>query len=383
MSASPGLAWPAGAALGQTNRTDLAFEIIGADRLGEWPSNTRVLRGTVFQSREFIDLWLSTIGAAIGASFHGVIVRDGEGRALLWLPLVVKRRRGIRRLGFPDRGVSDTNGPILADGVSLSPEAFAGLWPAILRALPPVDVVDLRKMPGLIGDAINPLCGLPSVSYGSMGHVLDLSTIDAGGPKATSDHVSHMARMEQGRRRMARELGPVQFEVAGDGPTTARFATALFAFKSAQYQRTYGFDAFDEPGRRAFYESALARPGLALVAAETCGPDVTAAALCFLSADSLTYVLPAYDADRYARFSPGARLLADLIGWSQQSGYRIFDLGEGAMPYKDRWVTSRVALHSHVCARSALGSAYLLAQGAMRHPRVRGWLARVRQWRGG
>ncbi|WP_204314591.1 hypothetical protein, partial [Stenotrophomonas maltophilia] len=78
----------------------------------------------------------------------GVIITLADGTPVLYLPLAVETQFGLAVLRFMDGGVAAVNAPILAGDMDLAPGALLALWPQVLRALPPVDAVDLGKIPG-------------------------------------------------------------------------------------------------------------------------------------------------------------------------------------------------------------------------------------------
>ena len=82
----------------------------------------------VFQSREFLGIWLNTIGKAGRIEPYLVVVKDGDGRPILYLPFVIETKFNIRLLRFMDCGVADYNAPIVAAGMALSRQEFNALW---------------------------------------------------------------------------------------------------------------------------------------------------------------------------------------------------------------------------------------------------------------
>src|SRR5579883_1481952 len=135
-------------------------QISGPDRLAavEWPTidDSRDLRMYVFQSRDFLQVWLDTIGRAAHIDGYLVIVKDGEGKPVLFLPLAIETKFNTRLLRFMDSGVADYNAPILVPGLCLSRPAFHALWSEILALLPAVDAIDLKKIAAHVCGMRNP-----------------------------------------------------------------------------------------------------------------------------------------------------------------------------------------------------------------------------------
>ena len=78
---------------GRPARTSFKVELYDSGNLAaaNWPSLAagRDLKMYVFQSREFLEIWLNTIGKAGRIKPHLVVIKDGEGRPLLYLPFAI------------------------------------------------------------------------------------------------------------------------------------------------------------------------------------------------------------------------------------------------------------------------------------------------------
>ena len=85
----------------------------------------------VYQSREFLDVWMASIGKARRARCFLVVVRDGGNNPVLYLPLAIETRFGGRILRFMDAGVADFNAPILVAGAELTRGEFLTIWTEI------------------------------------------------------------------------------------------------------------------------------------------------------------------------------------------------------------------------------------------------------------
>ena len=154
---------------GRPARTSFNVELYDGRNLAaaDWPSLADSgdpkthLKMYVFQSHEFLQVWLNTIGKAGRIEPYFVVVKNAEGRPVLYLPLAIETQFNIRLLRFMDCGVADYNAPIVAAGTTLSPQEFNALG-ATLALLPSFDVIDLKKMASDIRD-LNPLTYLDCV----------------------------------------------------------------------------------------------------------------------------------------------------------------------------------------------------------------------------
>jgi CelD/BcsL family acetyltransferase involved in cellulose biosynthesis len=369
---------------GRPARTSFKVELYDSGNFAAagWPSladsgdlKMRDLKMYVFQSREFLQIWLNTIGKAGRVEPHLVVVKDGNGRPILYLPLVIETKFNIRLLRFMDCGVADYNAPVVAAGIALSRQEFNALWSEVLALLPGFDVIDLKKMAGDISGTVNPLTYLDCAPFSDSGHSIALT-----GPEKARPSPS-LIRLRRRLKRAHQELskiGELEY-VVNPAPARAQAVMQkLFELKRRKYAQTDVPDFLDAPGVADFYGEALSPRWigkLGHLSALTIGGTVIAAHLGFVGRDRFYYIFPAHDAD-YGRYRPGYLLLEHLIDQSIKEGRDIFDLGVGDAPYKMTWETHNLRLYSHVRAMSAAGRVYLQMRRVRRFIKAGG----VRTW---
>lgn len=350
----PETGWPNSFSVAVLDGTDLGGE--------RWPSinDSSGLAMYVYQSREFLEVWMRTIGRARQAHPYLVTVSDYDGRPIFLVPLAVERKFNVSLLRFMDGGVTDFNAPVLAARHGLTSNEFAIAWAAILAQLPRVDAIDLQKMPPHVAGRPNPLIYLDCTHYHSNGYAIDLAGL--------TSQVHARSSVTRLRKKLSRSLqrlesiGPTRCFRNPRGADASRTIERLFGLKRDQYLRTFGYDAFTLPGFDQFYREMTA-PGqlgrISHLSALTCGDQVVSAHLGFVGRGRFHYVLPAYDV-RFKSLGPGQLLLDHLITMAgTEADYTVFDLGEGDASYKLKWATHRVPLSQHERAMTAVGRLYL------------------------
>ncbi len=126
----------------------------------------------VYQSREFLDVWMNTIGSAGRIECYFVVVRDHDAEPVLYLPLAIETKFNIRFLRFMDCGVADYNAPVVCARRKLTRQEFDAIWTEVLALLPSFDVVDLKKIASDISGVFNPLAYLDCSQHRESGHLL-------------------------------------------------------------------------------------------------------------------------------------------------------------------------------------------------------------------
>jgi CelD/BcsL family acetyltransferase involved in cellulose biosynthesis len=359
-------------------RIPFKVELFADPATADWPSlaDARDLKMYVFQSREFLDVWLGTIGKAGRIEPYLFVVKDGDGRPVLYLPLAIETKFNVRLLRFMDSGVADYNAPILAAGQALSRDAFAGLWSEILSLLPRFDVVDLKKIAADVAGAFNPLRYLDCTAHGESGHAIALAELRDG---ATAQGSVKRARrkLTQHREQLGRS-GEVRCIANPSGAALNDVTERLLALKRQRYSRSQTPDFLAEPGVEAFYREMMSPARLGVVShlsALTVDGGVASAHLGFIGRGRFYYIFPAYDV-AFSRHRVGHLLLRHLIDAAVEQNFDTFDLGCGDGDYKDTWATHRLALSCHERAVTAAGRVYLQMRRVRRFVGSRG----VRSW---
>jgi CelD/BcsL family acetyltransferase involved in cellulose biosynthesis len=332
----------------------VAVEVLDGDQwdAARWPSNAAdpALEMTVFQTREFLESWMRTIGRDRGARPYLAVAVDGSGRPVLYLPLAIETRFGLTFLRFMDAGVADLNAPVVNRERELTAGEFAAIWKDTIAQLPSIDVIDLRKMPDHLNGVHNPLTYLACDSDHGSGFLVSLSNLPEVHARGS------IVRMHKKLRRQLQRLterGRVDFTSNPQGGAMQRIIDGLLDLKRMQYLRTWGRDFLEMPGVKEFYRD-MAGPGrlgrISDLSALTLDDNLVSAHLGFTLRSRFYYVMPAYDT-QYRSLAPGYLLLDHLMRRFRDDGYDVFDLGEGAHAYK-----AQVGDRAHCATRPSTGA---------------------------
>ncbi len=360
--------------------TSFKVELVDGGNLAaaDWPSiaDDRDLRMYIFQSREFLDIWLDTIGKASRVEPCLVVVRDADRRPVLYLPLIIETKFNVRLLRFMDCGVADYNAPIVAADRTLSRQEFHDVWADVLALLPGFDVIDLKKIASDVAGAVNPLTYLDCTPFGDSGHAIALTRLRD--QTDTRRAVVRLRRKLQTHAKGLSQIGEPRFIVNPDAAEAARVAERLLELKRQKFQRTSTPDFLSAPGVERFYREMMS-PGrlgtIAHLSALTIGDTVASAHLGFIGRGRFYYIFPAYDT-AFGRYRVGHLLMQRLIDQSVAQDFDTFDLGIGDASYKNKWATHHLALHSHERAATAAGRVYLQMRRVRRFVSASG----IRTW---
>jgi CelD/BcsL family acetyltransferase involved in cellulose biosynthesis len=343
-----------------------------------WSTLEQAGIATAFQSRAFVEPLMRRLAPALGRRGVVVEVADRNG-PLLAAAFTLRRRGGITIAELADCGLSDYAAPVFRSGSGADdPAALAALERAVLAALPPHDVLFLRKMPERIGGHANPFAkfaGVRSMCTGTL--TIDPAAVIAAGRGAVKEG-------ERKARRIIREGGRVRRIT--DRAEALAALDALFAFRA---------DRREDPGRgavRDFYREVIGnglRSGFAAVYEIAAADRLLGVVQGFIYRGRFHGALMGFAADdpASAAFSPGLVGVVHALANHAETGGTAFDFGAGEQAYKARFggiVDDYRQLARAVTVRGlaplALDAARREGRRVLRdHPAVS---ARVRRWHG-
>ena len=328
---------------------------------------------TPFQRRGFVDAFYRHAAQ----SHRPLLVRvraRGEGRTAMLLPLLL-RNGALRSIEATDLGLSDYVAPVMADWFDPRPAEMQRIWKKILHALPPADVVSLKKMPELIGQGRpNPLLMLPHVSDMSIG----TKTLDLRHPEAPT-HYRRSGLYKDGMRqlRKLREIGEVEFRIAATRDEALDRFDDLVAQRMERFRALGRPDALTRPEVQAFYSEIIAdgvSNGSVMFGGLYLDGKCIATDLGLIENDTHHGIFTSMCEGNLRRYSPGTIAFMLILDETVARGIGYYDIGVGEFPYKDRLEGSRMRLFEHHQALSLRGHA-ALAEAAVRRA-VRSGLAR-------
>lgn len=320
---------------------------------------------TAFQTYAWLSTWHRHIGAKQGVE-PAVVVgwdRASESEPLFIFPLGLKRGLLGTRLVWLGGEFCDYQAPILAPHFSKSVrgDQFRTLWAEVRAALPEHDIVELDRLPEMVGGQANPFLALGNTTqHASSAHMTRLkpSWAEYYGEKRSSGS----KKRDKQKRRKLEEFGAVTLVTPEDPAEIAASVEALIEQKTATFNRMGVANPFDRPGVRDFYMDLATNAetrGLVHVCHLDVGGKIAAANWSVSFGGRYHYVLASYaENEDFAKRGPGMIQLMEIMRHATETGHTEFDFTIGDEAYKDDWCEVEIRLHDHLEAVT-----------------VRGWLA--------
>ncbi|MGH6737150.1 MAG: GNAT family N-acetyltransferase [Methyloceanibacter sp.] len=291
---------------------------------------------TPFQAPGWLSAWHATVGVAQQVEPLFVFVSErGTGRAVVTLPLILRRTDALEVISFADLGVTDYNAPVLGPAAPMSPAGAGAMWKAVMTSLPAADLIQLEKMPASVRGRPNPLALLPGVHPS---HSPGFSISTPGDWDAYLCALSKKFRKELGRSLRL-------FEKENDASfcrieTVDEALDVLHVMNEQQRSRLDQMGSryvLDETAYQAFYARLMAegiKDGSVILTALIAGGEVIAALLGVTDGSSFTMVRLSHAGGDWMKVGPGRLIIERTMHMLHARGCRHFDFSIGDYPYK-------------------------------------------------
>jgi CelD/BcsL family acetyltransferase involved in cellulose biosynthesis len=315
---------------------------------------------TVFQTFDWLSTWFRNIGVHDGVKPVVVIGRHG-GTTLFLLPFALETNGFVRKITWLGSWLNNYNGPLVASDFSrrVSALQFVEVWREIhqlLRRELHHDLIDLEKMPKVLGGQANPFGALRVTP-----HVNDAYLATLGGDWETyyaTKRSSATRKTDRKKRKRLADHGETRFITAGDRDDVVKTVDALIEEKRKSYAKLGVANMFKRPGYRDFFLDLATAPRstqLAHVSRLDVGDATAAANFGLTFRGRYYYILAGYDDGELARFGPGAIQLMDVMRYAIEHGCKLFDFTIGDEPYKREWCDVEIGLCDYIAPASFRG----------------------------
>ena len=355
--------------------------------LNTWRELEQCGASTPYQSLAWYQTWARTVGGLVCETPFIITAHDEYGRATLLLPLVLRSRASIRIASFAGGKHSNFNSPLLRADVAFTADAVERLAAAVTRLRPSVDLFALDALPATWDGIVNPLVGRRSHPHTAAASVLDL---DPDPERLFSTHLSADRRRKTraSDRRLAK-VGVAMHHVTSH----LDIDRALRAFddhKASWFVSRGLRNPFNDPGTTAFFAELAQQPDSGAEIHSLLGDDgaIVAVAATITRQRRASLMFVSHDAaSPLAAYSPGTKLIREIIADACRRGLKTFDFGLGEASYKvslgARSEPSYVTFLP-LTARGRLAAVLLDARrrakvALKRHPRLLAALLRVRR----
>lgn len=290
---------------------------------------------TLFQHPTWIDVVYRTLAPLKGATPLVVTVRC-EGVLVGVLPLVSRRRRGIRRVEFADLGVCDYIAPVLDREHEHALLTDPRVRDSIRSCLGRFDLLLLERLPGSPAQAASLLSARTTRRHPYDSHAISLPATHELWRREALD--PQLLRHLDRKRKRLRPKGGVQLTRVTDPDRVEELLAHLQQFRRDRFAEHRGIDLVQDPGSFAFYtqvaQESLAHDGPVALSVLTVGESVAALSLDLVDDQRHLFLVVGYDFARLRNYCLGLIIVEELVARAIEAGRHTFDLTVGDESYK-------------------------------------------------
>ncbi|TWC65787.1 GNAT family N-acetyltransferase [Herbaspirillum sp. SJZ099] len=325
-----------------------------------WEAAGQACAGYGFQRFAWLVHWQRQLGQRQGWRPALTEVCDAGGRTLMFIPFGLRSQAGLRVLGLLGGEVTDYNACLLHPDFArqVPADRWEAFWQALQPALPPFDLVRIRRSPLQIehpasGEMFdNPLTYWPQARAAWQ---LERAHIATLGESFGAFQKTRSARMFADTRRQRRRLeelcpGGVRIVLRAQGTEQDAIVAAMARQKARRWRETGSRDLFAEPGYLDFYRGLAAdcggAQGWVQVSALFVGDEIVATHWGIGHGRRFYWIMPGYEDGQWGRYSVGRVLMEAVLQDCIARGFALFDLTVGDEAYKAQWADHELALAS-------------------------------------
>jgi CelD/BcsL family acetyltransferase involved in cellulose biosynthesis len=312
--------------------------------IARW-SETRAI--TPFQDFRWLGAWYGAF-----TEVEPVIAVVTDARTLeqvALLPLVRRRRRGVRIIEFADLDLTDYNAPLLGSAAPRDAAGVRAMWQELLAALKHTqggaDLIRLRKLPRDLDSPPNPLALLEATFHSAVNGNLVTTGEDFDVWRHSLGRNARKGFLKSWRVFTRDPLA--QFRIVTDPEEALPVMAAMEAQQGARMQALGLSYSLNDQAYAAFYRDLVAanlRGGYAVLTMLTVGEEVVATLLGIRNGSRYVMVRFSNAGEKWANCSPGLLVIERTMAALHADGVRSFDFGTGNYAYKRKFGVTQLPL---------------------------------------
>ena len=331
------------------------FSKLNSELKEYWESLESESYSYCFQSYDWFENWINNFRNDNENYSICIVIVYFQSKILSIFPFEIEKKFNLKILKWAGGAQADYCSPILNKNFNLDEKDFTYLWEKIIKSIPSIDIIYLRKQPENIEKIKNPF-----VLF--LKNYRDSSTYHIFLPKTWKEYIDQILKknfMLQNlrKKKQLKKLGNLKFKIATDEKDKIKFINELILQKNARlFSRGYK-DTF-KPEDLNFYKKFEDKSSIKMkthISALTLNNELIAIHWGIIYKNRFNYLLLSMKEGNLDRYSPGRLLISLLIRWSIAKKIEIFDFTLGDEDYKKSWSNSTGTLFNYVQLNSFRG----------------------------
>ena len=309
---------------------------------------------TCFNSLVWVQNYLSSYRDKKNLIELKIFVLFYKNEPVCIFPFEIIKKYKIKILQWACDLNSDYNAPVQKKNFSFQKEAFEEIWNKIVKMIPEVDIIYLKKQINYFENEDNPFINfLKNSEEGSIYQILL--------PKEWQSYTNKILKKKfyldlMRTKRLIKKQGKVEFIIAKNSQEKRDFLDILINQKKESLVKGNN-ESFSEKDLNFYknFEKYEYKHYNTQVSAIKLNGEFIAMHWGIVNQNYYYYLIPSMKEESFKKFSPGKLLLSLLIRWSISKRIKIFDFGLGEELYKSKWSNKKKNIYNYIKLKNLKG----------------------------
>ena len=288
-----------------------------------------------------------------------IFVISFQNKPVCIFPFEIIRKYKINILQWTSDLKSDFNSPLQKKHFNFDKDSFKKIWNQILKMVPEVDVVYLKRQINFFENSYNPFINFLKNSKEGIIQQIVL-------PKKWNDYTQGVLKKKfyldlLRTKRLIKKSGKIQFVIAKNNEEKNFLLNILIDQKRLKLKKM-NISSMDDIDLNFYknFEKYKNNQYHTHISALKLNGEFIAVNWGIVTKDCYYYLLPSMKENGLKKFSPGKLLLSLLIRWSISKKLKFFDFGLGEELYKEKWTNKKINIYNYVRLNKPKGLAFYL-----------------------
>jgi len=309
-----------------------------------------------FQFFEWAENWVHTVGTIENYIIKIVEIKYNDDIIMI-LPFIIKNKYGIKILTWLGGDYCCGLFKLNFDKI-ISKNSFIQIWYEIISKIGSFDLIYFSMQPSLVGNLPNPFVKFfNSYGYHAKSYQIDISN---GLDLYKKNQKKKLMKDTERQINRLNKIGKLSFKIANDINDYSKLTNHMVDLKSEQYIRTKVKNIFENESYKNFYHSFYEQESQQQFLHLSClNLDSESIAVHWGLLDkknnTLFYLMPSHDNNKWSKYSPGRILMIKLLEWCENNNIKIFDMTSGNERYKQTWSNKNITIYNFLESKTLKG----------------------------
>jgi len=300
-----------------------------------------------FNSLVWIENYISSYKGSKNHSKLRIFIIFCRNKPVCVFPFEIIKKFKINVLQWACDSKSDFNAPLLKKDFSFDKKSFKEVWNRILRMMPEIDIIYLKKQINFLDTSNNPFINfLKNSKEGIIQQILL--------PNKWNDYTNKILKKKfyhdlLRTKRLIKKNGRVEFIIAKNSEEKKKIIDVLIKQKKARLTKN-NINSLSNKDINFYknFEKYENKQYATQASAIKLNGEFVAMHWGIVTKNYYYYLLPSMKEEGVKKFSPGKLLLSLLIRWSISRKLKYFDFGLGEEFYKRNWSNKTTNIYNHI-----------------------------------